>query len=208
MPTVLETEQKIVLLHRVDLDSNYVAFTISGAYTVDWGDGTVDNWAAGATALHEYNYNNVLLDGTNAPVTFSDSGDLVTRNNHGYTNGMSVTFSGITGTTGIIDGQKYYVVNANVNTFQVASEAGGSALSLVGDGSGYLLDYKQAIITITPQSGQILNTVNLYTKHTRTYLQTNYSTGYLDATISVPNATDLGYVRLGTTSSVNYSLLS
>ena len=39
-------------------DSNYVALTASGSggYTVDWGDGTVDNWASAAVAQHSYTY--------------------------------------------------------------------------------------------------------------------------------------------------------
>ena len=35
---------------------NVVALSAAGAYTVDWGDGVVENFATGATAEHEYNY--------------------------------------------------------------------------------------------------------------------------------------------------------
>ena len=44
------SEQKIVGLHAVLPGNNWVAFTLSGAYTVDWGDGTTENFAAGVTA--------------------------------------------------------------------------------------------------------------------------------------------------------------
>lgn len=57
MPTVLPTEEKFVGLHAVfEEKSNFVAFTFSGAYTVDWGDGTSENFAIGAKAQKEYNY--------------------------------------------------------------------------------------------------------------------------------------------------------
>ena len=38
MPTLTEGQQKVVGLHAVwPHDSNFCAFTVSGAYTVDWG---------------------------------------------------------------------------------------------------------------------------------------------------------------------------
>lgn len=40
-------------------DSNFIAFTASGAYTVNWGDGTVENFAAGATAQHNYSWSSI-----------------------------------------------------------------------------------------------------------------------------------------------------
>ena len=55
IPEVFPVEQKITALFAVfDNSSNFVAFTISGAYTVDWGDGTIQNFAAGATAQRNY----------------------------------------------------------------------------------------------------------------------------------------------------------
>jgi surface protein len=51
------TEQKFVgLMAITDDDANFAAFTAAGAYTVDWGDGTVEDYASGATALHLYDY--------------------------------------------------------------------------------------------------------------------------------------------------------
>ena len=40
-------------------DSNFVAFTVSGAYTVNWGDGVTENFAAGATAAHNYSWSSI-----------------------------------------------------------------------------------------------------------------------------------------------------
>ena len=57
LPEVFAGEQKIIALFAVfDHTSNFVACTISGAYTVDLGDGTVQNFAAGATAERNYSY--------------------------------------------------------------------------------------------------------------------------------------------------------
>lgn len=55
MPTITATEQKVAALFLVgDNDSNFVAFRCSGAYTVDWGDGTTENIASNTTAQHNY----------------------------------------------------------------------------------------------------------------------------------------------------------
>jgi len=64
MPSVANTDQKIVLLFAVYNDeSNYIAMTnitSSGTYTVDWGDGTSNTVAASNTvAQHKYDWNNV-----------------------------------------------------------------------------------------------------------------------------------------------------
>jgi hypothetical protein len=57
LPEVFAGEQRITALFAVfDHGSNFVAFTISGAYTVDWGDGTVQNFAAGTAAQRNYSY--------------------------------------------------------------------------------------------------------------------------------------------------------
>lgn len=52
MPSVLPTEQKFVGLFAVhNRDSNWVALSASGAYTVDWGDGSApQNFTSGSTA--------------------------------------------------------------------------------------------------------------------------------------------------------------
>lgn len=52
MPDVSASEQKFVGLFAVhNRDSNWVAFSCSGAYTVDWGDGSApQNFTSGSTA--------------------------------------------------------------------------------------------------------------------------------------------------------------
>ena len=56
LPEVNESDEKIVGLYAVyNTDSNFVAFSCAGAYTVDWGDGSApENFSSGATAEHIY----------------------------------------------------------------------------------------------------------------------------------------------------------
>jgi surface protein len=57
MPTVTDTEQKFVGLHGVwEKGDNVVAFLFRGAYTVDWGDGVVENVADNVKAEHQYTW--------------------------------------------------------------------------------------------------------------------------------------------------------
>ena len=55
------TSQKVIGLFAVfDSDTNYVAFTATGAYTVDWGDGSApENYASGAQCQHKYTFANI-----------------------------------------------------------------------------------------------------------------------------------------------------
>ena len=68
LPTISEGEQKFAGLYAVfDSDSNFIALSATGAYTVDWGDGsTPENIASGVQANHIYDYSTVtsikLLD--------------------------------------------------------------------------------------------------------------------------------------------------
>jgi Carbohydrate binding domain len=68
--------------------------------------------------------------------TFQDTGDTVTSNGHGMSNGDIVVFNTVVTTTGISAATPYYVVGAATNTFQVATTLGGSALALTTIGTG------------------------------------------------------------------------
>lgn len=109
------SEQKIVGLHAVLPGNNWVAFTLSGAYTVDWGDGVTENFAAGVTA-----YRNLAWSSYNT-----------------------------------------------------------STLTARG--------YRQAIITITPQSGHNITSWNFLVKHNQPGLSNGYSTGWLDMRLCTPH---------------------
>ena len=177
---------KFVGLHAVYVESNFLALSASGSlgYTVDWGDGTAaENIATGVTAYHQYDYAAAGLASTNAPVTLTDAGDLVTRTAHGYSNGMKVQFYNIVTTTGLTANYTYFVISATANTFQVSLTSGGSAVALTTDGTATLLNYKQAIVSIVPQGAGTFTALNLNIKHNQTGLSA-YSSGFLDIALA------------------------
>lgn len=76
---------------------------------------------------------------TTRAVTFVDTGDLVTRAGHGFTDGQQVSFAVIASTTGIVINTPYYIVNKTTDNFQVSDTLGGSPKTLTTDGSGTLV---------------------------------------------------------------------
>lgn len=72
-------------------------------------------------------------------VTFTDAGDTVNLAGHGLSNGTNISFTSITTTTGISTYTVYYVINAGLNDFQIASTPSGGAIALTNDGSGNML---------------------------------------------------------------------
>ncbi len=69
MPTITSTEQKVAALFLVgDNDSNFVAFRCAGNYTVDWGDGFIENVASNVTAQHNYVFSNLSASTEIGPV--------------------------------------------------------------------------------------------------------------------------------------------
>lgn len=121
MPSFTAGEQKVAILMAIfDNETNAVAFYNSGAYTVDWGDGTTTNHAASSQAEKVYDYASI------------SSSTLSTRG------------------------------------------------------------YKQVLITITPQAGQNLTSLNLRQVHSTIKTGTNpLPRNYLDVQISAPNCTAL-----------------
>lgn len=118
-PAVGATEQKIVGVYAVyPGGGNFVAFTISGAYTVDWGDGSAtEDIASGGTAQHEFDY---------------------------------------------------------------------ADLSSSTDWDGY----RQAVITITPQAGQNITSLNFSVRNSNASAVV-YSNNWLELIIGAPNCTTL-----------------
>lgn len=58
MPTPA-TQEVVGLMAVYNDDSNYVALQCQGAYTVDWGDGTITNYASNATASRQYVFSTI-----------------------------------------------------------------------------------------------------------------------------------------------------
>ena len=57
MPDISPTEEKFVGLFAVyDLPENFVAVYFEGDYTVDWGDGFIENFNSGETAQHSFQW--------------------------------------------------------------------------------------------------------------------------------------------------------
>ena len=205
LPVIGPTDQKFVGLYAVFNDeSNFISLKCEGDYTVDWGDGTTpENISSGVQANHQYSYTASGLADTNKPVSFTDAGDLMNRNNHNLINGDKVQFQNIVTTTGLNEFVDYYVINATANTFQVSITACGTAVPLTGNGSGDLLGYKQAIVSVTPNSGN-LTSINLQVAHPQPKLQIYYNAYWLDITLGSPNLT---YLEIAATDNVDMNLL-
>lgn len=63
LPALADGEEKFAGLFPVfDDKSNFLAIYFEGDYTVDWGDGTTQNFASGVTAEHTYDYDSLSLD--------------------------------------------------------------------------------------------------------------------------------------------------
>jgi hypothetical protein len=80
MPTLNTTDDKIVVLHAVFENANYVAFSVdtsgspsTSSWIVDWGDGVVEYFNSTVTAQHEYNF--ATFDTSNTTLV-TDNGTL------------------------------------------------------------------------------------------------------------------------------------
>ena len=59
LPSLGASEQKVVGLIAIFEDSNFLSLFAIGAYTVDWGDGVIENYANNVQSYHTYNYANI-----------------------------------------------------------------------------------------------------------------------------------------------------
>jgi len=57
----VEKVQGLFAVYDVEAGVNGVAFTMAGAYTVDWGDGNVENIATNVKAEHMYEFSNAAI---------------------------------------------------------------------------------------------------------------------------------------------------
>ena len=190
LPTVTATDDKFVGLMGVyDTAENNVVMrvTTSGGtgntVEIDWGDGTVVETTSNVNIEHTYDYNDVNLANTDGPVTFGS--DTVTRSNHGYVDDNRVSFY-ITTVADVEQHVRYHVVNATTNTFQLALTEGGTPIT-IGTGTGSILPYKQAIVTVVPINGAVITAIDLQQQHSR--LTQRRDRNWLDVAFSLPSCT-------------------
>jgi hypothetical protein len=191
--------QKFAGLYAIYPHSNFIALSAAGNFTVDWGDGTGGhNISSGVTAETNLDYTLYAASSdvgiaTAQACTFTDSSNKVNLTAHGFLNGQEVSFDTITSTTGISTHTYYYVVSTATNDFQVALTPRGAAINLVTDGSGtvYIPQYRQAIVTVVPNGGNITS-LNLNIKNSTTGLPT-YSSGWLDVAVSAQYMTEMRF---------------
>lgn len=91
------------------------------------------NWTTGATTC--WDDRNVI----STSAAKNKDTDTFTLANHGLANGTMIQVGNLPGGSALNTLATYYVVNATTNTFQVASESGGSALNLAKSGAGIYL---------------------------------------------------------------------
>ena len=120
LPTVLDGDQKIVMLVAVFNTTNFLAFSATGNYTVDWGDGAAPtNYSSGTTAQKSFAWSDY------SPSTLTSQG------------------------------------------------------------------FRQAVVTITPQSGQNLTALNLNIRHATPTVA--HTTGVLEVVMSAPYFTAMSF---------------
>ena len=57
LPTITDSDEKFVGLVGIFSPTNTVRISVSGDYTIDWGDGVIENYSNNTTATHVYNFN-------------------------------------------------------------------------------------------------------------------------------------------------------
>ncbi len=179
------TDEKFVALFAVYPSSgNFCALlftTSSGNYNVDWGDTTSNSTATNVQANKSYSFSDANLAGTDAPATLNASADTVERTAHGYVDGLPVILYNIVSTTGVTQGQTYFVVNSTANDFQISATVGGSAINMTTNGTCTLLPYKIAQITVTCVTGGAkLTNIDLNRLHTQSGFLAGSTSGWLE----------------------------
>jgi surface protein len=93
MPSMSDTDQAFYGLVAVfPNDSNFLALRASGAYTVEWGDGTITNHAGNTTAEYLYDYDAAGLDGTESTRGYKQAMVKVTPQEGSNLTALSLNF--------------------------------------------------------------------------------------------------------------------
>lgn len=64
LPTITDADEKFVGLIGINQWESMVALRAEGDYTVDWGDGIVENYTSNTVAQHTYSFDNFDVSGT------------------------------------------------------------------------------------------------------------------------------------------------
>lgn len=83
---VAEGDQKFVGLYAIFEEGNFVSFAATGDYTVDWGDGVIENVASGVPANHTYSYHS--FPGTETAMGYRQAIVTITPQNNGDLTGL------------------------------------------------------------------------------------------------------------------------
>ena len=62
LPVLASDDQKVVGLIAIFEDANFLSLSAAGNYTVDWGDGVIENYSTGVQSYHTYNYASISND--------------------------------------------------------------------------------------------------------------------------------------------------
>ena len=199
MPSVLATDEKVVILAAIYPDNNYFALIANGAYNVNWGDGTSSlGVAPAATASAIITYTSIAGNtevgiASAQAVTFITGTNIVTLTNHGYLANEEIAFS-VTTIPEVTQYTKYYVTVVSVSTFTISATCRGAVLSISsGTGSVYTPQYRQVLITLTPVVAGTFTLMKFNVKHPILPLPTIgfIDSQILDIVMSGPNLTDI-----------------
>jgi hypothetical protein len=133
LPDLTANDQKLCMLLDIfkgasgntgaTADSNFIGFTISGNYIVDWGDGITQSFTAGSRAQYQYNFENISSstqtpEGTRQVIiqVYPQAGATLTSIN------LSTAFQGVTLASGFLTGYNTGLIDLkiagrNVNSF-------------------------------------------------------------------------------------------
>jgi hypothetical protein len=129
-----------------ETDLNPIAFIFSGAYSVDWGDGTSDSYASGATAEHNYEwadipsstltsegFRQVLIrvyctTDTMRTINFNVRHTAVSNSN-ASTGILDIVGNYVTITSLIFAGPSYNILHTNITRIDLIGSIASAALS-------------------------------------------------------------------------------
>lgn len=144
--------------------------TITGNWGVDPAVIKTVNTTAGSNVVNITNtvgiVENMFVTGTGTGIStgrFANADvatDILTLENHGFTNNTEISFGSIGTVTGVSTFRVYWVANADTiaNTFQIATAPGGSIVNLTGVNSSMNVRYASYVTNIVSNTSITLST--------------------------------------------------